>query len=197
MRLHIAGYSFAWLTFLYVWSFKIHPCVSQCCNSLILVSLFYEWEIIPDVCTTHCLILISQWGFCRPPILATGGKQCWRFIGVPVTFNQCVLGIQATLWECQILDVAHLDSLSGIQRLSILLACQCALPPTALGGFFFLQTLLYLLPVDLWHWPLWVLWFDFSLSFSLAFLQLWGMLNLLLDRGSFDVSVLFLFSSSP
>ena len=74
---------------LFLWSFKVLPCVSRCYNSLILASIFYEWEIVYQ---TYVPYLVegwtSHWGFCRLCVLATGRKQCWTFVGVPVPFNQ-------------------------------------------------------------------------------------------------------------
>lgn len=51
--------------------------------------------------------------------------------------NQCVLGIQVTVWECQILDVAHLDSLSGIQETVHSTGLLMCVATNSLGGILF------------------------------------------------------------
>ena len=72
-----------------LWSFKVPPCVSQCYNSLIFVSIFYGWAIVCQMYVPHLVSgLISHQGFCRLHVLATGRKQCWRFFGVQVPFSQ-------------------------------------------------------------------------------------------------------------
>ena len=50
------------------------------------------------------------------------GSSAGGFLGCRYLSVNGVLRIQAKVWECQILGLAWLDSFSGIQRVSILLA---------------------------------------------------------------------------
>ena len=83
------------------------------------------------------------------------------------------------MWECQILGLAWLDSFSGIQRVSILLAAANVYSHWQPKGIPFSSASLPHVSPAMWCWPLWVLGFTSPLSFWLEFLKLWGTLSIL------------------
>ena len=78
---------------------------------------------------------------------------------------------------------------SGIQRLSF----QCVFPLTASGESFPSRFSPTFIALDWWCWQVWVLRFDFPLSFWLAFVQQLEILSILFCGGGLGMFILFLF----
>ena len=147
-------------------------------------SVCFLWvkNSLPDICTTSCLSFNLSLG-----ILQTMCLGYWKEVvlevydGVPVPFDR---------WCAQ--DIGQGEGMSdprlsptwwlfpSIHRLSILVPATNVYSHWQSRGILFpLDLLLHLLSVDLWCWPLWVLGFDFPLSFSLAIQQQLGMPSIL------------------
>ena len=135
------------------------------------VSVCFVWvrNSLPDICTTSHLSFNFSLGILLAACLGYGKKAmlevCWGVCAFWEVFSWYMAK------ECQLLGILDLIVFLGIQRLSILLAAASIYSHQQPSRIFFPpDSLPYLLPVDLCHWPLWVFQFDFQLSFWLAFL---------------------------